>query len=106
MVGCHHQFNGHEFEQDPGDGEGQGRLACCNPQGCKKSDTTERLNNNNNSDYGEQCRDSFLKKLGIVLPYDQAIPLLGMHSEQTRIERDTCTPVFTAALFTIARTWK
>ena len=31
MVGCHHQFNGHEFEQDPGDGEGQGRLACCRP---------------------------------------------------------------------------
>ena len=40
------------------------------------------------------------------LPYDPAIPLLGIHAEETRIERDTCTPVFIAALFTIARTWK
>ena len=42
----------------------------------------------------------------IELPYDPAIPLLGIHSEETRIERDTCTPMFITALFTIARTWK
>ena len=48
----------------------------------------------------------FFKKLGIELPYDPAIPLLGIHTEETRIETDTCTPMFTAALFTIARTWK
>ena len=48
----------------------------------------------------------FLKKLEIELPYDTAIPLLGIHTEKTRTERDTCTPVFIAALFTIARTWK
>ena len=48
----------------------------------------------------------FLKKLEIELPYDPAIPLLGIHIEETRIERDTCTPVFIAALFIIARTWK
>ena len=48
----------------------------------------------------------FLKKLEIELPYDPAIPLLGIHTEETRIERDMCTPVFIAALFTIARTWK
>ena len=48
----------------------------------------------------------FLKKLQIELPYDQAIPLLGIHTKETRIERDTCTPVFIAALFIIARTWK
>ena len=48
----------------------------------------------------------FLKKLEIELPYDPAIPLLGIHTEETRIERDTCTPMFIAALFTIARTWK
>ena len=47
-----------------------------------------------------------LKKLEIELPYDPAIPLLGRHTEETRIERDTCTPMFIAALFTIARTWK
>ena len=48
----------------------------------------------------------FLKKLQIELPYDPAIPLLGIHTEETRIERDSCTPMFIAALFIIARTWK
>ena len=48
----------------------------------------------------------FLKKLGIKIPYDPAIPLLGIHPEETKTEKDTCTPIFTAALFTIARTWK
>ena len=42
----------------------------------------------------------------IELPYDPAIPLLGIHTEETRSERDTCTPMVIAALFTIARTWK
>ena len=48
----------------------------------------------------------FLKKLETELPYDPAIPLLGIHTAETRIERDTCTPMFIAALFTIARIWK
>ena len=48
----------------------------------------------------------FLKQLEIELPYDLAIPLLGIHTEETRIERDMCTPMFVKALFTIARTWK
>ena len=56
--------------------------------------------------YGEQCGDSFKKKLGIELTYDPAIPLLGIYPEETRIERDICTPMFTAALYTTARTWK
>ena len=47
----------------------------------------------------------FLKKLELALPYDPAIPLLGTHTEETSLERDTCTPMFIAALFTIARTW-
>ena len=47
-----------------------------------------------------------LKKLEIELPYDPAIPLLGIHTEETKIERDMCTPMFIAALFIIARTWK
>ena len=47
-----------------------------------------------------------LKKLEIELPYDPVIPLLGIHTEETRIERDMCTPMFITALFTIARTWK
>ena len=48
----------------------------------------------------------FLQKLEIELPYDLAIPLLGIHTEETRIERDTCTPMFISALFIMARTWK
>ena len=48
----------------------------------------------------------FLKKLEIELPYDTAIPLLGIHTKETRIERDTCTPMFIATLFIIARKWK
>ena len=48
----------------------------------------------------------FLKNLEIELPYDPGIPLLGIHTEETRIERDTCTLMFIAALFTITRTWK
>ena len=48
----------------------------------------------------------FLKKLEIEPPYDPEIPLLGIHTEETRIERDTRTPIFITALFIIARTWK
>ena len=44
MVGWDHRFNGHEFEQSLGDGDGQGGLACCSPWGRKESDMTERLN--------------------------------------------------------------
>ena len=47
-----------------------------------------------------------LKKLEIELPFEPAIPLLGIHTEETRTERDTCTPVFITALFIIARKWK
>ena len=48
----------------------------------------------------------FLKKLEIELPYDPAIPLLSIHTKETRTERDTCTTTFIAALLTIVRTWK
>ena len=48
----------------------------------------------------------FLKKPEIELPYDTAIPLLGIHTKETIIERDTCTPMFIVALFIIARTWR
>ena len=48
----------------------------------------------------------FLRKLEIELPYDPAIPLLSIHTKETRSERSMCTPMFIAALFIIARTWK
>ena len=53
MVGWHHQLNGHEFEQTPGGGEGQGGLACCSPRGHKELNMTELLNNNKQS-YGHR----------------------------------------------------
>ena len=48
MVGWHHELNGQEFEQTPGDSEGQASLVCCSAWGRKESDTTEWLNNNDN----------------------------------------------------------
>ena len=56
----------------------------------------------------------FLKKLGIKSPYDPAVPLLGLYPEETekdsfektKLKEDTCIPLFIAALFTVARTWK
>ena len=56
------------------------------------------------SHYGKQWR--FLKKLNIELPWDPAIPLLGIYPEKTIIRKDISTPVFIAALLTIAKTWK
>ena len=49
---------------------------------------------------------SFLKKLKTELPYDPAIPLLGIYPEKTIIQKESCTTMFIAALFTIARIWK
>ena len=48
----------------------------------------------------------FLRKLNIALPYDPATPDLGIYPDKTKIQKDTCTPMFIAALFTIAKTWK
>ena len=48
----------------------------------------------------------FLKELKIELPYDPVIPLLGIYPEKTIIQKESCTAMFIAALFTIARTWK
>ena len=48
----------------------------------------------------------FLRKLKIELPYDPGIPILGIYPDKTIIQKDTCTPMFTAGLFTIAKTWK
>ena len=55
MVGWHHRLNGHEFEQGPGVGDGQGGLVCCNPQGHKELYMTELLNDN---DSVEQKKES------------------------------------------------
>ena len=59
MVEWHHQLDGHKFEQALGDGEEQGSLVYCIPWGCKESDTTDQLNNNNRNKY----RDSLVAQL-------------------------------------------
>ena len=61
MIGWHHWLDGHEFKQAPGNGEGQGSLACCSPWGLKESDTTKSLNNNN-STILSYCSDIIAKK--------------------------------------------
>ena len=57
MVGWHHQCNEDELGQTPGDGEGQGGLACCSPWGRKELDTTEQLHNNNNNNKGNSLNE-------------------------------------------------
>ena len=59
MVGWHHRLNGHEFEQAPGDGEGQGSLECCSPWGRKELDTAEQLNNKLDLQIGERQINKF-----------------------------------------------
>ena len=61
MVGWHHRLNGHESEQAPGDGEGQGSPACCSPWGGKELDTNERLNNDDNLSFWHFPGGSVLK---------------------------------------------
>ena len=63
MIGWHHRLNGYDFDQAPGDGEGQGSLACCSPWGCKELDTTERLNNNKEGDYRNIAERHSLRKI-------------------------------------------
>ena len=65
MVGWHRRLNGHEFEQTPGDGEGQGSLVCSSPWGHKELDATERLNNNNN------LWETYLTPLNLSLLHDK-----------------------------------
>ena len=57
------------------------------------------------SHYGKWCEGS-LKTLEIELPYDPAIPLQGIYPDKTIIQKDTCTPLFIAALITTVKTWK
>ena len=74
MAGWHHQFNGHEFEQTPGDSEGQGSLACCSPCGHKESDMTEQLNSNSHT---EMCSQSLLCSLRTAGPRLTGAKLCG-----------------------------
>ena len=75
------------------------------PWGRKESDITERLHDTMTTATMENSVEIPLKT-GNRMPYDPAIPLLGIHTEETRNERDSYTPMFIAALFIITGTWK
>ena len=74
MFGWHHRLNGHEFEQTPGDSEGQGSPACCSSWGHRESDMTERLNNN-----------SLKKKKKDWCPYKKGKRYQDAHTEKTHV---------------------
>ena len=77
-------------------------------EGVEKRERSYMVGGNANyySHYGEQCGDSLKNRTRNRTAIRRAIPLLGIHTEETRIERDTCVPMFITALFTIARMWK
>ena len=84
MVGWPPRFNGHEFEQAPGDGEGQGGLACCSPWGRKETDMTEQLNNYNIMIQAHlvyflrhSLNHPFLQEILVILHPDTKIWVLG-----------------------------
>ena len=83
MVGWHHRLNGHEFEQTPGDSEGQESLACCSHGSGKESDTTERLNNSQ--------VDASIKR---VATYDEMRPGLGLEQVPSEGLFSVCFPDF------------
>ena len=63
MVGWPHRLNGHEFEQTPGNSEGQESLACCSAWGCKKSNLTEQLSNNSLRDSNKKEKNGLKKTI-------------------------------------------
>ena len=82
MVGWRHRLNGHGLGWTLGVGEGQGGLACCTSWGCKESDTTEQLNNENNIDKSqkEEFGPDFRKGFGFAVSFEGRIPKVEMHS--------------------------
>ena len=85
IAGWHHRLNGHEFEETLGDGEGQRSLVCCSPRGCKESDMTWQLNNNNKSlalltpiwPLFPRDLDRYKKDVNQVMRFYKLIPLLS-----------------------------
>ena len=88
MVGWHHPFNGREFEQTPGVGDGQGSLVCGSPWGCKELDTTQQLNNNNNK---IKTQEKFLP-LSLLLP--SQLLLLTLFGSSSWPQGTICTIFF------------
>ena len=97
MIGWHHQLYGHEFEQVPGVGDGQGSLECCSPRSCKDSDMTEWLN------WTDECLCLY-KKLDQLMDlpavYEILIPWHSHHTEASRTR--TCIK-YSCFLFLFSR---
>ena len=86
MVGWHHWFNGHESEQAPEDGEGQGSLACCSSWSCKESDTTEQLNNKKEAEPEAWEEKKERKYFVAVIQSLTMLNFMGIY------DRNTCCP--------------
>ena len=114
MVGWHHKLNAHEFQQTPGNSEGQGSLASCSPwesQRVRQDWVTERQYTigetvNCCSRYGNSMEAS--QKTNNRIPYDPVILLLDIYLKKTKtlIWKDTCTPTITWSLFRKTNVWK
>ena len=79
MVGQHHQLNGHEFEQGPGDGEGQGCLSCCSPWGYKELEMTEWLNNNSSNTVPKYYNINIIVSIAFVSIHCNFIMRVGVY---------------------------
>ena len=88
MVGWHHWLNGHEFEQAPGDGEGQGSLACYSPRGHKESDTTWQLNSNKHKMAAGSWNCS---RLTCNLPNSGFLPFEGNRAVKVKVDQSCLT---------------
>ena len=90
----------------PGKSMGVGCHCLLPIQGKIRSFAVKQMYHTGKQNGDKKQKQMNIKKLGIKSPYDPAIPPLGIYPEETKIERDTCIPLFTAALFTIARSWR
>ena len=100
MVGRHHWFNGHEFEQTQGDSEGQGSLACCSPWDCKESDTTWQLNNNT-----AVSSFSLLLKCNLSLEVSAESTLFGLWLHQFSSVAQSCPTLLLQHYRVVERAW-
>ena len=94
MVGWHHQLNGHEFEQAPVVGDGQGDLACCSPWDHKQLDTTERLNELTDNIKRDRPYNRDVKKTPLLKPLYPRIFPLRSSSCAFKLQRNTSVKCF------------
>ena len=108
LVGWHYWFNGLEFEQTPGDSEGQGSLARCSPWSCKESDITERLNDNNPEEGQVQrtlCRVLSPSCLTLCDPMDWSPPGFSAHEDSPVKNNGVSCHTLLQGIFPTQRSW-